>query len=184
MTTFKKKKISISIITSIFITFTIVSGIIWGDFLPAIFTAPRYNKVDKFLKTNIGELSYVTEALLKMEYNTITIRKTSTLEADKYSMKVSREYLVYETVPVPDELISHVEALYKSGVIAISSGSHSVTFSIWSNMYESRGIIYSDNGTKPDSEQLIEVRQLSENNWYYYVHNYEKAKKQNPERFN
>lgn len=54
---------------------------------------------------------------------------------------------------------------------------------MWSTMDESRGIIYSKTEKAPDEEQLINVKQLSQENWYYYVHNYEKAKAQNPELF-
>jgi hypothetical protein len=54
---------------------------------------------------------------------------------------------------------------------------------MWSIMDESRGIIYSRTGKAPGGEQLIEVKQLSIETWYYYVHNYEKAKERNPELF-
>lgn len=170
--------ITISIIATLFIASTIV---LWKYEGEIFFMAPSYNKVNSFLKTNIDELFYVTSELFEMDYDSITIRKESVRGEDKYSMKVSREYLAYETTPIPSELINHIEALYESGVEVISCSHNSVNFSMWSTMDESRGIIYSS--TEPNGEQLIEVKQLSKDNWYYYVHNYEKAKARNPEEF-
>lgn len=145
--------------------------------------APSYNKADRFLKSNVNELSYVAEALFALEYDSIEIREDPLREEDKYNMRVSREYLVYETVPIPDELVGHIQNLYESGVSVISCGREAIGFSLWSIMDESRGIQYSRTGEEPDGEQLIEVKQLSEENWFYYVHNYEKAKARNPELF-
>ena len=51
---------------------------------------------------------------------------------------------------------------------------NSIDFTMWTTMSESRGIIYSRTGQKPDEGQLIELRQLSKENWYYYVHNIKK----------
>lgn len=118
-----------------------------------------------------------------MNYDSITIRKDPLREEDKYNMKVSREHLVYKTVPIPGELVGHIQNLYESGVDVISCSRNSINFTMWSIMDESRGIIYSKTGKAPDGEQLINVKQLSQENWYYYVHNYEKAKAQNPELF-
>lgn len=188
MNIFKKTIIITTLITVIlFIAFTIVLWTVRGDLFfigyNKFFIAPGCNKTDRFLKTNIEQLSYVASELSEMDYDSITIRNESIREEDGYSMRVKRENLVYETIPVPNELINHIEALYESGIQDISCGCDFVNFTMWSTMDESRGIIYSGTGTKPNGEQLIEVSQLSKDNWYYYVHNYEKAKEQNPERF-
>lgn len=181
MNIFKKTiVITISIIATLFIASMVVLWTYEGEIF---FIAPSYNKMDTFLKTNIDELFYVAGELFEMDYDSITIRKESIHGEDSYSMRVSRESLVYETTHVPSALINHIEALYESGVKVISCSRDSVNFSMWSTMDESRGIIYSGTGIKPNGEQLIEVSQLSEDNWYYYVHNYEKAKAQNPEKF-
>ena len=181
MSIFKKTIIvAISIIVALFIVFTIVLWMYDGELF---FMAPSYNKTDRFLKTNINELSYVANELSEMDYETIKISTIPIREEDRNSMRVTRESLGYETIPIPNELIEHINALYESGIQYISCGGGFVNFTMWSTMDESRGIIYSDNGTKPDGEQLIKVSTLSEDNWYYYVHNYEKAKARNPERF-
>lgn len=125
----------------------------------------------------------VADVLSEMDYDSITIRKEPLREEDKYNMRVSREHLVYETIPIPNELVSHIEALYESGIQVISHGRNSINFTMWSIMDESRGIIYSRTEQKPDGEQLIEVKLLSKENWFYYVNNFEKAKARNPERF-
>ena len=145
--------------------------------------APSYNKMDRYLKANINELSYVADALLEANYNSVEIRKDALRDEDKYNMKVSREYLVYETVPIPGELVEHIQSLYESGVDVISYGRNSINFTMWSIMDESRGIIFSITGEEPDGEQLISIKQLSKESWFYYVHNYEKAKARNPELF-
>jgi len=170
--------VSIVVVSSIAIT---IMGYIVGGGL--FFMAPSHNKMDRFLVTNLAELSYVANTLLELEYDSIEIQKDPLREEDKYNMKVSPKYLVYETVPIPDELVDHIQDLYESGVRAISCGRDIVSFSVWAFMDEIRGIKYTRTGEKPDGEQLIDVRQLSKENWYYYVHNYEKAKARNPHLF-
>ena len=173
--------IAVAIVILIFaIIYFVIPVLIIGGFITP---APSYNKLDRYLKENIDELSYVADTLWELGYDSIEIRKNPLREEDKYNMRVSREYLVYETVPIPDELVDYIKNLYESGVEVISYGRDSVDFTMWSSMDESRGIIYSRNGKKPDGEQLIEVKQVSIENWYYYVHNFEKAKARNPELF-
>jgi hypothetical protein len=98
--------IIVSIVVVLFITFTIVLWMIEGELF---FMAPSYNKMDRYLKANINELSYVVDALSKMNYDSVEIRKEPIREEDKYNMKISREYLVYETVPIPGELVGHIQ---------------------------------------------------------------------------
>jgi len=167
----------VAIVVLIFIVLLIVSRIYEGDFF---FLAPSYRKVDRFTIANINELSYVANALSELDYDSIVIRKEPLDEKGKYNMTVSHEYLVYETISIPSELVGHIQNLYENGVEVISCGNDSVNFTIWSIMDESRGIIFTKSGKKPDGEQLYEVRELSTENWYYYVHNYEKAKEKNP----
>ena len=172
--------IIVSIILIIFIVITIVLWIIGGELF---FMAPGHNKMDRFLKTNYEELSYVADALFELDYNSLVIRKNPLREEDKYNMKVSREYLVYETVPIPDELVDHIQNLFDNGVKHISCGRDFVGFSVWSFMDEIRDVTYSKNGERPNGNQLIEVRELSKKNWYYCVDNFEKAKARSPHLF-
>jgi len=172
--------IIVPIVVAIIIAVIVLMGIYEGGFFSL---APSYNKMDRFLRTNIDELSYVSAALSRLDYNSIEIRKEPLSEQDRYNMKVNREYLIYETVPISDELVGHIQYLYESGVDVISHSRNSINFTMWSNMDESRGIIYSTTGKVPDGEQLVTVKQLSIENWYYYVHNYKKAKSRNPELF-
>ena len=159
--------------------FVLCLGMLAGGLLPF---APGYGKADRYLKSNIDELDFVADALLEFGYDQIQIRGTPMREEEKYSMSV-RNGNISETVPIPYVLLDHIKALYKSGVDVISCGSDFVDFSMWSSLSESRGITYSRTGKMPDGEQLIEVIQLSRDNWYYYVHNYEKAKARNPHLF-
>jgi hypothetical protein len=103
-------------------------------------------------------------------------------EEDKYNMKVGKDK-VYETIPIPNDLVGHIENLYKNGVLIISYGRDSVDFTMWSTMSEGRGIEYSKTGETPDVWAAIEVRPLSKENWYFYVSNFEKAKERNPHLF-
>jgi len=182
--------IIISIVVVIFIAFTIFLWIFTGELF---FMAPSSNKMDRFLKTNIDKLSYVADALFDLDYEGVTIHRLPQRVGDKYNltMEVIR-YKFYEdgsrgtdieTIPITGELLDHIVALYESGVRVISCGRDSVGFSVWAFMGEIRGIKYTKNGKIPDGEQLIDVMQLSKENWYYYIHNYEKAKVRNPELF-
>ena len=179
--------IIIIIIVIILIAFFILLWTVRGDLLfigyNKFLKAPSYNRTDRFLKTNNDELSVVAFELSKMDYNHITIRDKSILGEDEYCMEVYPEESVKETLSVPIELNDYIEMLFKNGIQVISCGHDYVNFTLWSTMDESRGIIYSSIGTKPEGEQLIVAKQLSKDHWYYYVHNYEKAKEQNPELF-
>ena len=170
--------IIVSIVVVIFIAITVLFWMLGGELF---FMAPGYNKMDKYMRANIDELSYVADALFELDYDSIVIRKEPLREEDKYNMRVSREYLVYETVPIPNELVGHVKNLYESGIKVISCGRDFIGFSVWTFMDEIRDITYSKTGKKPDGNQLIEVRELSKENWYYCVDNFEKAKVRNPE---
>lgn len=175
----------ISVVVVLIIAFMILSGIYNGGFF---FLAPSYSKVDRYLKVNVDELSHVADALSELDYDSIEIRKTP-LREEKNSMFVSTKKFYQdgsysfdnETIPIPDALLDSVETLFEKGVKVIWCGRNSVDFTMWSIMDESRGVIYSKAGQKPDGEQLIEFRQLSKENWYYYVHNFEKWKAQNDE---
>ena len=172
--------ITASVIAVILIAITIVGYVFGGELF---FMAPSRNKMDRFLKTNFAELSYVANALFELDYDSISIDKNPLREEDKCNMRVSREYLVYETVPIPDELVSHIQNLYESGVKCISCGRDFAGFSVWAFMDEIRDVTYSRTGKKPDGNQLIEVKELSKENWYYCVDNFGKAKARNPHLF-
>ena len=180
--------IIVSIIALIFIAFTTVLWVFGGELF---FMAPDHNKMDRFLKTNINTLSYVADALSDLDYDSIIIRKNPLREEDKYNMNVSKDIFYHgipngsdrKTMPIPDELLDYVKTLYESGVRVISCDSGSVYFSIWAFMDEIRGIAYCRTWKLSDNPKLIEVRQLSKENWYYYVDNFEKAKALNHSLF-
>ena len=177
--------IAVSIVVVIFIAITILLWLLGGELF---FMAPSYNKADRYLKKNIDELSYVADALFELDYDGIEIRKNPLTWEDKYNMEVgiykeSPWRMNSEVIPIPDDLRGYIERLYNGGLHSISCGRDSVGFTLWVFMGDIRVISYSRTGEKPDGEQLIEVRQLSEKNWFYYVHNYEKAKMRNPELF-
>ncbi len=184
----KKVKITVLIVAVILIATIVLLGIYEGGFF---FLAPGYNKTDGFAKNNIDELSYVSDALSELDYYTIEIRKFPLRDEDIFNMVVRKDELYNfspngsdrETIPIPDELVGHIKHLYESGVEKIFCGSDSVDFTMWNTMSESRGIKYSKTGNPPDVWAAIEVKQLSKENWYYYVSNYEKAKARNPQLF-
>jgi len=181
--------IIIGVVSTLIIVFTIMYGIWEGGFS---FLAPSYGTIDRYLMDNIDIFSQISNDLINLDYDTVVIRKDFPYEEDKYNMVVSKD-MVFEdgssainrkTIPIPDDLLDQIEHLYNSGVSVISCGdSDHIEFCMWSNRSESRGIKYSKTGEKPDGDQLIEVKQLSEENWYFYVYNYEKTKARNPELF-
>ena len=185
------KKMVIYIVLAVVIIITAMIILLWFAEGGFFFLAPSYGKMDRFLKSNIDELSYVTDALSELDYDSIDIRKIPLREEDKSNMVVTTKKYYQDgsyaiesaTIPIPDELIGHIEALYENGVLVITCERNSVDFSLWSIIDESRGIIYSRTGEQPNGIELIDVRQLSTEDWYYYVHNYEKAKARNPQLF-
>ena len=173
--------IIVSIVAIMIIALVVFLEIVGGGF---IFLVPNYNKMDKVLKANIDNLSFVIETLSQIDHNYVEIRVNPLPlpKEDKYSMSFSNG-LGREVMSIPFELLEPVERLDNSGIQVISSGRNSASFSLWSSLSESRGIIYSKNGETPWSPQYIDVRQLSVENWYYYVNNFEKARARNPHLF-
>jgi len=180
------KKIVITLVSIFLVIAIVIMSMICVVEGGLVFMAPGYRRMDRYLKANINELTYVIDALFELDYESIIIRSIPQHVEDKYNMtmQVSREYLSYETIPIPDDLIGHIESLYKSGVRVISCGCDSVSFSMWSTMSESRGISFSRSELSLDDDSnIIEVKHLSKENWYYYVDNFEKWKAQHPELF-
>ena len=185
MKTSKKIVIAvISIILVLIISFVFLlianGGDIFALFINKSLLPPGYNKTDAFLTDNFDDLLYVSKELSEKDYTHIDIRNTSLYGEEKINMEVKRDNSNYDTIPIPEELLDSVKTLFEKGIHHIEYTNGNLDFVIWSGMYETRGIEY---GTEPSGEQLIEVRQLSEENWYYYVHNYEKAKELHPEKF-
>ena len=180
--------IIVSVFAVISISFILVLGFFEGGFF---FLAPRYSKTDRYLKANIDKLTFVANALSELDYDFIELRKNPLREEEEYSMYVRTDKF-YNGLPsgfdsdiisIPCELASHIAILFESGISVISHSRNSIHFSMWSTMSESRGMIFSRTGEKPDGEQLIEVRQLSIEDWYYFVNNFEKARERNPHLF-
>ena len=184
---FKKKS---TVLTTILLfmmfimAFFAVRGALVSIFDNKFLIAPSFKKSDVFLKRNIVDLSFVVEELIDMNYETVSIPHLSLYQEEYYmEVKTGPGYLDRKKMPIPDELIDPVKALYKNGVQSIFGSQEFVDFTIWSNMNESRGIIYSYIGSAPEGEQFIEIECLSNDKWYYYIHNYDKAKSLNPEAF-
>ena len=181
-----KKVVIITVLAVVaVVALTIVSaaflGMLAGGMIPF---APTYDRVDRALRANVDDLTFVVEALFEIDHNSVEIRiNPFTLpEEEKYSMSFS-DGLGRESMPIPVEMLEPIERLHKSGILVILRGRDSARFSLWSSLSESRGMIYSRTGETPWSPQLIEVRQLSEENWYFYVNNFEKARARNPHLF-
>jgi len=180
--------IIVTIVLVIFIAVTIILRIFTGEFF---FMAPSNSKMDRYLKANINELSCVADTLLELDYDSIVIRKAHLREEDKYNMDVSKDKFFNgspngsdrETIPIPYELIGSINKLHESGVRVITCSRNSVNFSVWAFMGDVRGIIYSKAGKIPDGGSIIKTRQLSKENWYYYIDNFEKWKARNPDLF-
>lgn len=111
--------------------------------------------------------------LLKLYYDLVTVDKYPLRDEDKYNMTVRKDEYVdgvrihfnYETIAITDEFLDQIMNVLNSGVRVISCGRESISFSLWSSLSESRGVIYSRTEKAPSDAQLIEVRQLSEENW-------------------
>lgn len=144
---------------------------------------PNYNTTDNFLEKHCNKLTLVVEKLLAMDYESISIQIGYANNQSDYKMRIKQENSTYESIPISDELISLLDTLHTIGVQYVSRSRNVLDFTIWSNMNESRGIKFAVDGTVPTGEQLIEVKELSKERWYYYVHNYEKAIAQHPEKF-
>ena len=181
------KKVSIVIISILLvflISFVLLllanGGDILALFLNKSLLPPGYNKTNTFLINNLDDLSFISKELSEMDYNHIRIINASLYGEEISYMEVKQNDSSYETVPIPDNLINSIKILFKNGIQLIVYNEGNLNFVLWQTMNESRGIKY---GTEPYGEQLIDVKPLSNNNWYYYVHNYEKAKELYPERF-
>jgi hypothetical protein len=180
------KKLIIICIPSIFLILIIALigylKMISGGYL---FFIPGYSKADRCIRAGIDEFSCVVDALSELGYDSVEIRGESYLTEEEKKMMNVHHDKVRETIAIPDGLYSHISKLFERGVrnITYGYGYDFVTFLMWSSFGQMRGMKYSKTGKIPDGEQLIEVRQLSIEGWYYYVHDYERAKMRNPHLF-
>ncbi|MEN6389104.1 MAG: hypothetical protein ABFD04_01725 [Syntrophomonas sp.] len=120
----------------------------------------------------------MADALSKVPYDYIRLEEDDGKETMTVK-KVDGSYV--KNMPVSDTTLSDkIEKLYKGGFkFIIKDGSAYIDFSMWSGMNESRGIVYSVNGTKPDFNFVVEIKSLSKQDWYYYESNFEVWKSRN-----
>jgi hypothetical protein len=144
--------------------------------------APGYGATDRFLRDNIDILSHADGLLSELGYDFVTIRNVAFLEEDGYNMEIRKDN-IYETIPIPDELLDTIEELHNKKIKNISYGRDSTDFTMWSFIDGGRGLIFSRTGEAPDIWAPIDMRELSMENWYYYASDFEKWKEQNPQLY-
>ena len=165
--------IIVTLLIALILLIWTVKGDIFAIGYNKFLIAPSYNKTDAYLKSNFDELSYVAEELTIMDYESISIEYTNLNGMEGYNMGIRSNHIKHEPIPIPDKLVDHIKALYKSGIRYIWCKDEFVDFTLWTASYEERGIRYSLTGTEPFGEHLIESKKLSKDNWYYYVKDYE-----------
>jgi len=157
------------------------------------FPTPSIRSLERYLIQNIDLMQSVVSVL-------------SELELDYYSVQISNENpvilgytyseasvageneFVFSGEYAPDSesaLINVLGQLHAIGVTNVSiHRNNSVRFVVWSALNESRGLIHSLSGEKvAESGQIVDIRPMTIDGWYYYESNFEKWKARNPELF-
>ena len=174
------------IVIMLFIGAPFLYGIIGGIMLNGGFIpAPNYKKMERYFSDNIKELSFVAESLSKLEYEYIVLRET---EGSSIMYATNTEFMpntnieigkIGGNISISDvSLVKNIEKLYEKGFSCVEKkGDKYIIFVRWSSLNSGRGIVFSINGDEPDVDNIIDLKSLPIENWYYYEDNYELAKK-------
>ena len=133
---------------------------------------PDYEKVEKYYEENISDLELVSTRLLEMEYDNVVFDETDD-GSIMFDFTINNRW--DRSLCDDLELSKSIERLYHNNISPIKKyNGKFIIFICQSSMTETRGIVYSGSGELPNLEGIIELKELSNSNWYYYVNSYEK----------
>lgn len=153
---------------AIYIIKTFLIGFLIGD---VFFYTPSYEKAQKIYEHDKTRLTEIMEYFDNLGYSDIYI--TDLIKADEVSAGGEKISIKNKNI------ITDIRMLKLHGYDVISSDNSQMHFQIWSNLDNGSGIVYSKNGSEPTLQYMTYIRELKDENWYYYECNYNEWRKLN-----
>ena len=156
------------IIFSLPLIFFIGNFILWNS-LSSPRISPR--QMERIFIADYDVLMVIVNYLEDSEHTSISFSP----DRDEGYMLVHSSRLGFQRTPITDEsVIEAIEILRERGYGVISKNSYMIRFLRWSTMGRGRGILYSLDGSVPDTTILTfftMMEPLSKDGWFFYEEN-------------
>ena len=170
--------LSILIIVAIYVV-TLVIGILMIGGFPRI----SQKKVEKIFFNDFETLAIIVDYMEKSECTEITIQSNAYIYDDgEYGT-----WFVHDdtenngTKKIADEeIVNLLDMLFKHKKYeVISKVGNTISFQLWSNRDQGKGIAYTLDGNVPTLDYLTKFEKLNDENWYYYEEDFNEWKLRN-----
>lgn len=181
MKRFLKILLLLILIISIIVTVVILIGslMIGGLFNPPI----NQERAEKVLLNDYESICTIVDYMKNSEYVDISIQSNDYVYDDgNYGT-----WYVYDDIlknqdagskRIKDKnIVNILDMLFaKKTYQNISKNGNTISFLLWSNLDEGRGIAYTLDGSTPTLQFLTKSEKLKKENWYYYEENFNEWK--------
>lgn len=152
----------------------LIGGLLIGGF-------PRISqkKVEKIFLNDFEALAIIVDYMEKSEYTDISIWDSDYI----YDEGEYGTWFVSENgkQKIKDkEIVNILDMLFKQKKYeVISKVGNTISFQLWSNRDQGRGIAYTLDGNAPTLDYLTRFEKLKNENWYYYEEDFNEWKVRN-----
>lgn len=143
-----------------------------GCMLDLLNIPPSLSKVESYFERDKEELYLITNYLIKFG------------TSDLYTYEDCKTALMdLEKVEISDEkVVAALRRLREKGYTAIDKNGNTIEFRLWEGIRDlSCGIAYLIEGDEIAIQYVTEIEPLPEDEWYYYVTDYEEARSRRTE---
>lgn len=184
MKRFLKILLLLILIIGIIVTVVILIGslMIGGLFNPPI----NQEKAEKVLLNDYESICTIVDYMKNSEYIDISIQSNDYVYGDG---NYGTWYVYDDTLKKQDagnkrikdkNIVDILDMLFvKKTYQNISKNGNTISFLLWSNLDEGRGIAYTLDGSIPTLQFLTKSEKLKKENWYYYEENFNEWKLNN-----
>lgn len=164
-------------ITGIITIFVILAGslVIGGLFDPPI----NQKKAEKILLSDFEDFYAVIDYMKKSEFTDIDIESNDYV----YGSKNHGTWYVYDNTlknqnaknkKITNKYVVDILDIFfnEKNCRNISKNGNTISFLLWSNLDDGRGIAYTPDGNPPTLQFLTKFEKLKKENWYYYEENF------------
>ena len=134
---------------------------------------PEIKQMEEYFQSDREQLQIIVDYFLHTNFDNITIWGVDNIENVQIEMFTGLET---GRVLVSDENVSRaIKDIFMGGYRLVEKNENGVKFLRWSIRNHGRGIVYSIDGSIPDSDTILfltELHPLSEENWFVFVENF------------
>ena len=134
-------------------------------------------KIKKEFYDNYDIISCITETLEEIPYSNINIQNVDYIYNDGNfgTWYVCDDEIGIEGIKkIPNvKLIEMLNKIFTERKYQlVSKNDKTISFQLWSNLDDGRGIAYTPDGNPPTLQFLTKFEKLKKENWYYYEENF------------